>query len=85
MTTTLKTAMGEAGAFFDASYSGDKLQTVMYQIITELEDLRGKFNAHTHKGDGAQGATYNTSGPQSDTATITVGTAVSVTKIVQTA
>ena len=41
-------------------------------------ELKTDFNAHTHRGDGAQAGAYNTSLPQSDTQTVTPVTASTV-------
>lgn len=40
-----------------------------------VNDLKAKFNAHTHNADGSQAASYFTSPPRTDAATVTAGTA----------
>lgn len=37
-------------------------------------DLKAKFDAHTHNADGAQAGAYYTSPPRTNTATVTAGT-----------
>jgi hypothetical protein len=48
-------------------------------IKADLDALATSFNAHTHRGDGAQAGLYNTSKPQSDAQTVTPVTVSSVT------
>lgn len=50
--------------------SVDALTTAYNTVVTNLNGLANKYNAHTHKADGNQGSTYNTSKAQSDEETI---------------
>lgn len=43
-----------------------------------VNDLKAKFNAHKHRGDGAQAGQYTTSTPVSDAATVAGGAALTV-------
>jgi hypothetical protein len=56
-----------------------ELARIVNQLQAAVEELKTDFNAHTHRGDGAQAGAYNTSGPQSDAATVAAVTAVSIT------
>jgi hypothetical protein len=47
-------------------------------IKADLDALSAAFNAHTHRGDGAQAGAYNTSKPQSNAQTVAPVTASSV-------
>lgn len=60
----------------------DVLERLVFDVITmrnTLDALITSYNAHTHRGDGAQSGQYNVSKPQSDTQTITPSTAVILT------
>jgi len=80
MAATLKRSLGNAGAFVnDDSNGADTLYDVLKGLATAQNALISAFNTHTHKADGSEGSTYNTSKPQSDAEGKTQGTAVSVT------
>lgn len=58
------------------------------ELIDQIQALEDKinalitaFNAHTHNADGAQTGAYFTSPPRSDAATVTAGTASTVTSL----
>lgn len=55
-----------------------ELARIVNQLQAAVEELKTDFNAHTHRGDGAQAGAYNTSRPQSDAETIAQVTASSV-------
>lgn len=62
-------------------WSDQELINQVQTIEDKLNALITAFNAHTHRGDGAQVGQYNTSKPQSDTQTVTPVTASSVTSL----
>lgn len=50
-------------------------------LEVKLNALITAFNAHTHNGDGAQAGAYYTSPPRTNAATVTAGTASTVTAL----
>jgi hypothetical protein len=61
-----------------------KQQELIDQVAaleTKLNALITAFNAHTHNGDGAQAGAYYTSPPRTNAATVTAGTASTVTAL----
>lgn len=56
------------------------LQALFDALNTDVSAIVTAFNAHTHNGDGAQAGSYFTSPPRSDAATVTAGTASTVTQ-----
>lgn len=51
------------------------LQALFDQLKADLAANKTVFDAHTHRGDGAQVGQYNTSTPQSDAETVVQVTA----------
>lgn len=54
------------------------LESAVSALTTLANEIKADFNVHTHRADGAQAGTYNTSKPQSDAQTLTPVTAVTV-------
>lgn len=80
--TNLKKLLGEAGAGLDSSHGSDTLYELLSALVTQVEDTRAKYNAHTHAADGSEAGAYNTSRPQSDTEDLTQTTASSIEQLV---
>lgn len=55
-----------------------ELWEVVNELIVQIDDLKVKYEAHTHNGDGAQAGSYFTSPPRTDAATVTLGSASTV-------
>lgn len=71
------------------AYAGSDLRDLIVQhnaLIADVEILRAglaalvaAYNTHTHNGDGSQAGAYYTSPPRTNAATVTAGTAGTVT------
>lgn len=65
----------------------DRILADLNALTLLANELKSKFNVHTHRGDGAQAGQYNVSMPQSDAQTIvpvTASSAASATVVVTT-
>lgn len=56
----------------------EELWEVVNEVLVQLADIKAKYEAHTHNGDGAQVGSYFTSPPRTDAATVTAGSASTV-------
>ena len=84
--TKLKKYLGDAGAGLD-SYSGEggnRLYKLLEALVTEVEDMRAKYESHAHRG-GIQNplGDYNTSPPQVEAGDVPVGTPSTVEALVE--
>jgi hypothetical protein len=59
----------------------EELRLSLNKVIDLLDDIKAKFDAHTHRGDGAQAGAYNTSPPQSDAQTVAPVTASAIATV----
>jgi len=55
--------------------SKNALRKIFDQIYTDAAANKTAFDNHTHRCNGGQSATYNSSTPQSDTGTLSASTA----------
>lgn len=97
MVATLATIVNEMKADYDAQLRllradiaalvalANETKATANALVTLTTEIKSDFNGHTHKGDGSEVGTYNTSGPQSDAATVAVGTAVTIAAAAATA
>jgi hypothetical protein len=71
----LKDAEDTATGRGDTTAQMARIKADLDALTALVNDLKAKFNAHTHNGDGAQAGAYYTSPPRSNAATVTAGTA----------
>jgi len=56
-----------------------KILEELGNIKTDLDEIKAQFDSHTHNADGSQAGSYFTSPPRTDAATVTAGTARTIT------